>query len=153
MNIFDLLRKDHDEIKNILGKIDGASAADVAALVASLRPAVLTHMRAEEEVFYSVLEDYDPTEDLTERAENEHRDVERLLDRLRHLDPSSPSWRTIYRQAEDALLQHLRQEEVEMFRAARSVLGEADLEAMGEAFIARKQRVLQGGEPELQRFA
>jgi hemerythrin superfamily protein len=152
MIIFDLLKKDHDEVRDILDKIekdlrDDAGAA--ASLFAGLRPIVLAHAKAEEEVFYSVLEDHDQTEEMAEQAEDEHARVEEMLEQLGEEEPGDGAWQMIFEQMAQALRQHIRDEEGEMFRAAGAVLGEADLEAMGEAFAKRRQRAI-GGEAEAQ---
>jgi hemerythrin-like domain-containing protein len=110
---------------------------------------VLAHAKAEEEVFYSVLEDHDQTEEMAEQAEDEHARVEEMLEQLAEEEPGDGAWQMIFEQTAQALRQHISDEESEMFRAAGAVLGEADLEAMGEAFAKRRERAL-GSEPEAQ---
>ena len=147
MTIFDVLKKDHDEVKGILDKIDKdmrAGGGRCAALFEQLKPMVLAHARSEEEVFYSVLEDHDLTEDLAERAEDEHTRIEELLEEMDADVPGEASWRMIFEQVAGALRSHIQQEEGEMFRKTRELLGEQELQAMADAFIQRKQRLLTG---------
>jgi len=147
MTIFDVLKKDHDEVKDILDKIDKDIRGDGSgceALFHQLKPMVLAHSRAEEEVFYSVLEEHDLTEDLAEHAEDEHAAVEEMLEQMDEDEPGEASWRMVYEQMAAALRHHIQQEESEMFRNAREVLGEQDLQSMADAFAQRKQRVLSG---------
>ena len=154
MTIFDVLKKDHDEVKDILDKIDKDLRADgeqCAALFAALKPMVLAHSRAEEEVFYSVLEEHDQTEDLAERAEDEHAEVEEMLEQMGEEEPGEAGWRMVFDQMAAALRHHIRQEESEMFRKAREVLGEQDLQGLADAFTQRKQRVLSGDQEAQQR--
>jgi hemerythrin superfamily protein len=154
MTIFDLLKKDHDEIKDILDKIDADLRQDgneVGALFERLRPAVLAHAKAEEEVFYSVLEDHDQTEEMAEQAEDEHQEVEEMLEQMREEEPGDGTWRMIFQQAALALRDHIKEEEGEMFRAAGAVLGEPDLDAMAEAFAKHRERALSGEQDAQQR--
>ena len=156
MNIFDLLRKDHEEIKDILDKIDAdlhQDGAALSALFARLRSAVLAHAKAEEEVFYSVLEDHDQTEELAEHAEDEHQEVEEMLEQMSAEAPGDASWRMTFEHAARALRRHIREEESAMFRAARLVLGEPDLEAMSEAFAKRRERAGSSEETPQRRLA
>lgn len=154
MTIFDVLKKDHDEVKDILDKIDKNIRGDggqCQALFAQLKPMVLAHSRAEEEVFYSVLEEHDLTEELAEHAEDEHAEVEEMLEQMDEDEPGEASWRMVFDQMAAALRHHIQQEESEMFRKAREVLGEQDLQSMAEAFAQRKQRVLSGEQEAHQR--
>jgi hypothetical protein len=154
MTIFDVLKKDHDEVKDILDKIDKDIRADGSqceALFHQLKPMVLAHSRAEEEVFYSVLEEHDQTEDLAEHAEDEHGEVEEMLEQMAEDEPGEASWRMVYEQMSGALRHHIQEEETEMFRKAREVLGEQDLQSMADAFTERKQRVLSGEQEAQQR--
>jgi hemerythrin superfamily protein len=154
MTIFDVLKKDHDEIKDILDKIEKdirGNSGQCQALFAKLKPMVLAHSRAEEEVFYSVLEEHDQTEELAEHAEDEHAEAEEMLEQMDEEEAGEASWRMVFDQLAAALRHHIQQEEGEMFRKAREVLGEQDLESMGEAFVERKQRVLSGEQEAQQR--
>ena len=154
MTIFDVLKKDHDQVKDILDKIDKdirGDGAQCAALFDQLKPMVLAHSRAEEEVFYSVLEEHDQTEDLAEHAEDEHAEVEEMLEQMQEDDPGEASWRMVFDQMAAALRRHIQQEESEMFRKAREVLGEQELQSLADAFSERKQRVLTGEQEAQQR--
>ena len=154
MTIFDVLKKDHDEVKDILDKIDKDIRADgsqCAALFAKLKPMVLAHSRAEEEVFYSVLEEHDQTEDLAEHAEDEHAEVEEMLEQMGEDDAGEAGWRMVFDQMAASLRHHIQQEESEMFRKAREVLGEQELQSLGDAFSQRKERVLSGEQEAQQR--
>jgi len=154
MTIFDVLKKDHDDVKDILDKIDKDLRGDGSqceALFATLKPMVLAHSRAEEEVFYSVLEEHDQTEDLAEHAEDEHAEVEEMLEQMAEDEPGEASWRMVFDQMAASLRHHIQQEESEMFRKAREVLGEQDLQALADAFSQRKQRVLTGEQEAQQR--
>jgi hemerythrin superfamily protein len=154
MTIFDVLKKDHDEVKDILDKIDKDIRGDGSqceALFGRVKPMVLAHSRAEEEVFYSVLEEHDVTEDLAEHAEDEHAQIEELLEQMDEDEPGEASWRMAFEQMAGALRHHIQQEEGEMFRKAREVLSEQELLSMADAFTQRKQRVLTGGQDAQQR--
>lgn len=154
MTIFDVLKKDHDEVKDILDKIDKdlrANGEQCGALFDRLKPMVVAHSRAEEEVFYSVLEEHDLTEDLAEQAEDEQAEIEEMLDQMGEDDPGEASWRMLFEQMAKALRHHIQQEESEMFRKAREVLGEQELIGMADAFAQRKQRVLAGEQEAQQR--
>ena len=91
------------------------------------------------------------TEDLAEHAEDEHAHIEELLEQMDEDEPGEASWRMVFEQMAGALRHHFQQEEGEMFRKAREVLGEQDLQSMADAFAQRKQRVLTGEQEAQQR--
>ena len=59
MNIFDLLKKDHKSVKELLNQLialdDKGDEAQRDALVSQIRDELIPHARAEEAVFYNPL--------------------------------------------------------------------------------------------------
>lgn len=143
MMIFDALKRDHDEIKQLIAKIDSKKdAPDFDERFARLTALVVVHARAEEDTFYAELEEVDGLEERVERAAEEHQAVEALLGELGAGDLASAMWRQRFAEMRDALLRHIREEEGEVFGQARGALQDADLDRIGRAFSAERERLL-----------
>jgi hemerythrin superfamily protein len=150
MTIFDALKKDHDELKLLLAKIDSKKdAPDFTEQFDKLRALVVVHSRAEEDTFYAELEEFDEIEERAERATEEHQEVEALLNELGAGDLGSAEWRQTFAEMREALLRHIRDEESELFKEAASVLQETDLERMARAFAAERDRLINEEAPGL----
>ncbi len=148
MTIFDALKKDHDELKQLLAKLDTKKdAPDFADQFARLKTLVIVHARAEEDTFYAELEEFDALEEHAERAIGEHEAVEAMLGELSAGELGSTAWRLTFAEMREALLRHIRDEEHELFAQARAVLREADLERISRAFFAERDRLVGGATP------
>jgi hemerythrin superfamily protein len=86
MQILTLLKKDHDEVKDLLARIEKASRAKKVALFEKLKTDLLAHAHAEQDVFYTALEEHEEALDLALEAEVEHEVVERLIEEIDAID-------------------------------------------------------------------
>ena len=143
MTIFDALKKDHDELKLLLAKIDSKKdAPDFQEQFDKMRALFVVHSRAEEDTFYAELEEFDELEERAERAIEEHQEVEALLNGLGAGELGSAEWSQAFAEMREGLLRHIRDEEGELFKHATSVLRESDLERMARAFAAERERLI-----------
>jgi hypothetical protein len=150
MTIFDALKRDHEGVRAGLADVERASDSDIlAARFGALHALLLAHMRAEEDTFYAALEAIDETEERAEAAVDEHDAVEAMLAELGALEIGSAAWRAAFDAMRTALLKHFAEEERALFRAARGVLDETTLERLADAFLAERQRLLDGAAPAL----
>jgi hemerythrin superfamily protein len=130
MSIFDALKKDHDQIKGMIIQIEEKMGiGDIENLFEEFKATVLIHSRAEEDSFYSELE--------------EHQEVELMLGELDPGDAAAQEWRDTFSQIKADLLEHIHTEETELFRQAASLLAEDDLERLANSFMAERERLFQ----------
>lgn len=137
MSIYELLKKDHDEVKQMLTELVALNKDDDEArheLVENIRDAVVPHSRAEEMVFYNTLRSLEKTKHVVAHAYKEHLEAEALLRTLQLKDILDVDWKATAVKLKDALEHHFMDEEGRIFSAAKLVLSDNEVEMMGKAF-------------------
>lgn len=144
MQIFQLLKSDHAEVKKMLQKITETGGMKTRQkLFGALEEALVAHTRAEQQVFYRTLEDYDETADMALEAEVEHEIVDRLLADLSNMDVDPERWSAKCKVLRELVEHHIKEEESEMFRLARKVLDRKQIQELGERFQSIKKQQLE----------
>jgi hemerythrin superfamily protein len=139
--IFTVLIREHREVAAMLAEIarQGAGASETFE---RMRLALLTHSRAEEEVFYPVLQAEELTHDVAIDAWQEHRVVAALLRELHEMSSRGDRWMAKFAVLKENVEHHVEEEEGEMFRQARQVLDHAEQVSLAERFLRAKDRAL-----------
>lgn len=144
MSIFDALKKDHDQIREMITQIEERlGSGNIGDLFGEFKTTVLIHSRAEEDSFYSELEEFEESESRVEQSIEEHQEIELMLGELDADEAAAPEWRDTFSQIKADLLEHIHTEETELFRQAASLLAEDDLERLANSFMAERERLLQ----------
>jgi hemerythrin superfamily protein len=150
MSIFDALKRDHDEIKQLFARIDGRlEAAELGRVFARARTMVVVHSRAEEDSFYCELEEFDETEEPAERNTEEHQRIETMLDELSAGELGSAEWQRAFATMKELLLRHFASEESELFAQAKALLDAKDLARAERTYAAERERLLNEAPPVL----
>src|SRR6476620_12468845 len=135
MNAFTLLKADHKKVAGILEKIDETTERAVKTreeLFTQLKTELDIHTRIEETIFYPALKDTDETRDITLEAFEEHKLVKTLLGELESLGMDKEEWTAKFTVLKENIEHHVEEEEGEMFKKARKVLSENELEKLGD---------------------
>lgn len=143
MNAFTLLKADHEKVAGILEKIDETTERATKGreeLFAQLKNELDVHARIEEEILYPTLEEYEETRDISLEAYEEHAVVKRLLEELASAPKDDEQWTAKFTVLKENVEHHVEEEEGEMFKKARTVLSEDEIEALGERLQLAKQR-------------
>jgi hemerythrin-like domain-containing protein len=134
MNAFTLLKTDHKKVAGILEKLDSTTERGIKTreeLFTQLKTELDVHARIEETIFYPALEKADETRDITLEAFEEHRLVKQLLNELQSLAKDEEQWTAKFTVLKEQIEHHVEEEEGEMFKDARKVLSEKDIETLG----------------------
>jgi len=114
---FDMLKRDHDEIQNVLEQMlatDETQTWKRSMLLMKLAHKLDKHSYEEETVIYPALrEDNNMVE--ADQLETEHGHVKTLIFNLKQMDGDSPTWLETVRKLRDSLDEHIRMEENEVF--------------------------------------
>lgn len=139
MLIFDALKQDHDEVKELLAKAAETGGQKTRQrLFEKIRKALLAHAMAEQQTFYRALLDHEETADETMEAEVEHEIVTRLLEDMGATeDPER--WQAKCTVLKELVEHHIKEEEKEIFKAARKVLDKQQQQELAEEFLAAKK--------------
>jgi hemerythrin superfamily protein len=143
MSILDLLKQDHKEVSDLLSEMSETTDRAVKKrqeLFAECKTALLAHSHAELELFYKpLLKDGEDPDSLLE-AEVEHQVVERLLEDISATEPSDEKWLAKVTVLQELVEHHVKEEESEIFKAARKAYDKTQLDEMGARFEQRKQQ-------------
>lgn len=147
MQIYDLLKKDHREIRELLHELIALQDADDYRfiLIEEIRNALIPHSRAEESVFYNTIRAVDADKSLTLHAYREHIEAEALLRALQLKEKANFDWRSTAKKLLVALEKHIEEEENYIFVEARNFFSREEAEMMGDAFEKLKPEFVGGG--------
>jgi hemerythrin superfamily protein len=143
MNAIDLLTKDHKHLKTLLAKAATAKGEERREeLIETLRSELVAHERMEEEVFYPPLRENKKTHDIVLEGYQEHHVADLILDELLELPADSEMWQPKVKVLQENIEHHIEEEEGEMFKKARSIFSEEELEQLGARMEAVKKEAL-----------
>lgn len=144
MQIYDVLKNDHDAVKPLLDELltlIDAAVPDKMALAHHLRAELNAHHRAEEAVFYNSLRDLQEGAELVEKRYQEHAAADALLHLLSSPETLHLEWQEGVYALTDALEEHIADEESRIFTAARRLIQPEEAEMMAQAFLSLKQEL------------
>ena len=142
MNAFTLLKQDHEKMAGIMEKIDGTTERATKGreeLFTQLKNELDIHARIEEEILYPTLEEYEETRDISLEAYEEHALVKQLLEELAAAPKDDERWTAKFTVLKENVEHHVEEEEGEMFKKARKVLSEDEIENLGDRLQEAKQ--------------
>ncbi|CAN5311545.1 hemerythrin domain-containing protein [soil metagenome] len=145
MNIYDLLKQDHQEVSSLMEEVSktGDNAEKTRATkFAQIKEKLSVHSETEDQVFYSVLAEHDETRDIILEGREEHALVTRLMEELSQMAPDSEDWTAKFKVFMENVEHHVEEEEGEMFQKARKVLSDDEARRIGEQFQDQKQAML-----------
>ena len=140
MDIFNLLKEDHDKVKNLFQKLEKTEeTSERDELFGQLEHELTVHSRLEEEHFYPVLEHDPRTKDLISEALKEHKQVDQVLEDLMDMLPDDEDWDETLKELNRLVEHHVAEEENTMFPKARQVLGEEKAQELAELIQREKE--------------
>lgn len=143
MNAFNLLKSDHERVAGILTSIEETTERAVKGrdeLFTRLKAELDLHAKIEEEVFYPALEETKEARDITLEAYEEHRLVKRMLAELEVEPKDTEEWTAKFTVLKENIEHHVEEEEGELFKKARQVLSDDEVELIGERLQEAKKQ-------------
>jgi hemerythrin-like domain-containing protein len=135
-----LLERDHRRLEALLAQADEATAdAERTTLLAAIANELKAHELIEEKVLYPVLKSHADAKDIVLEGYQEHHVADLVLNELQHLPPSDERWGAKLTVLKENIEHHIEEEEGEMFKTARSILSDAQLEDIGQRMQALKE--------------
>lgn len=122
----ELLSRQHDEVRSLIGRLREAEGEDCKQLVNELSDKLIVHAKLEEKFFYPALREACPDE--VRQALADHHAVDELLDGLEGLSYLSPGFDEKLQSLLGDVEDHLEVEEDTLFPQARSL---SSLDDMG----------------------
>lgn len=146
MNAIQLLRSDHDRLRDLLPRLYDVSIASEERnrLREDVEKEIKIHSMVEEEIFYPAWKD--ATHDREDRdmyfeSIEEHHVVDMLLPELMTLDAASDSFRAKAKVLRELFEHHAGEEEEDMFPKAEQLFGPGRLDELGAQMVARRNEL------------
>lgn len=141
MSIIDMIKRDHDEARELMETITlEHDAREAAETFEELKTALLAHAKTEEEVLYPALARQEETHELVLEAKEEHTLAEQLLDELERGDSSDEAWHAKFVVLKTNVEHHMREEEKELLPKMKKMLNREDMDVLAEDFEEAKAR-------------
>ena len=136
MNIFEELRADHDQQRDLIDRLvaTAGDSDDRAKVFDELSAALDAHAAAEERHFYTALMDDDLTQEKARHSVAEHKELDDLVESLEEYDRTAPAWLETARELQHRLTHHLDEEEHEVFQMAGKALSDAQKESLATEY-------------------
>lgn len=135
MDLYQMLIQDHRTVDELFEKIEKSGENAVKTrqqLFEKLRHALETHTQIEEQIVYPDFKKHDGMKRFIGEALEEHNEVKTMLRRLGAMAPDSADWSKRIGELKKAVQHHVREEENEMFPAARKEIGREESEALAK---------------------
>ena len=143
MNAFNLLKADHEKVAGILASIEETTERAVKGrdeLFTRLKEELDLHAKIEEEILYPALEESEETREVTLEAYEEHRLVKLMLAELEEEPKDTEEWTAKFTVLKENIEHHVEEEEGEMFKNARQVLSDEEIETLGNQLQEAKRQ-------------
>ena len=147
MDIYEALKKDHEQVKELLDELVALQNDDEYryVLIDEIRNLLIPHSRAEESVFYNTLRAVNADKKVVFHGFQEHLEAETLLRTLQVMDKVNLEWKAVAEKLKEAVNHHIQEEESEIFAEAREAFTEEEAVAMCDAFEQLKPKIEQEG--------
>ena len=146
-NPITMLKADHVKVKQLLRKLEATTPRAMKErerLVREIERELKTHSQIEEELFYPTFKkcaEGTDAEDLFYEATEEHHVVDMVLPALKASNPKSHEFEAKAKVLKDLVEHHAHEEETQMFTAARRLMDDEQLRALGDLMQQRKETI------------
>jgi hemerythrin superfamily protein len=139
MDALELLKQDHQAVKDLFDQIDDAEdAKQRKRLFDQIDTQLNIHAHIEETVFYPEMQKIDELKDMVEEALEEHQEVKTLLEEIEGLDPDGDQFSASLEELMENVEHHVAEEEDEMFPKVRERCDQATLDRLGDQLESAK---------------
>jgi Hemerythrin HHE cation binding domain len=146
MNALTLLIDDHDRMKKLLNELESTTERGVktrSELFSTIKGELTIHEIIEEEIFYPELRAHPKARDIVLEGYQEHHVVDLVMKELEETPVDDESWGAKAKVMKENVEHHMEEEEGEMFKQARAVFDQAELEDLGGRMEARRESAKQ----------
>ena len=126
MDAISLLEEDHRKMKKLLSELESTTERGV---------------KTREEIFYPALKEHPKTKEIALEAYEEHHVVDMVMAEIEDVPYDDETWGAKFKVMKENIEHHIEEEENEMFKQARQVFEEDELESLGEQMRLRKEQL------------
>jgi hypothetical protein len=143
-NAIQLLEDDHKKVKKLLEQGDDTTENAVKTrteLYAKLKSEMEVHEAIEEEIFYPRLKEHPKAKEIVLEGYEEHHVVDTIMGELGETSVEDETWAAKFSVMKENIEHHIEEEEDDMFKKARDVFSQDELEELGAQMEARKKEL------------
>lgn len=138
MQIYELLKIDHDKVKKLLTSIEKTKDLD---LFAELKKEVILHSEAEEEAFYEPLEaKAGKIKIIVKTGHEEHDLVMKMMKKLDKIEDDE-EWMQLFSVIKKSLEAHIKMEEEDIFDLAKKHFSSQEAETIASKMKEKKEKM------------
>ena len=133
-NALTMLKEDHDKVKRLLTELESTTERGVQTrerLFATIKGELTVHEIIEEEIFYPELKAHPKAKDIVLEGYEEHHVVDEIMGELEATDVTDETWGAKFTVMKENIEHHIEEEEGDMFKQARQVFDDDELEDLG----------------------
>jgi hemerythrin superfamily protein len=144
MDALELLKKDHDTVKELFEKAEGNNnEKQQKQLFEQIKAELETHTHIEETIFYPAVEKFDELKDMVLESLEEHKQVKTLLREMENLTEDSEKFEPKLKVLMENVEHHAEEEEEgKMFPKLRKLMNSETLDQLGQELEAAKNKQL-----------
>ncbi len=139
MDIFEEIRNEHEQIKDMLAALGQGGRDDDA--FEKLRTELTAHHKAEEQTLFKRLETEDAVRDTVLEGYEEHKVIGRILTDIAQTTADDEKWAAKLEVLTENVEHHVEEEEGTLFEGARPLLADGEAESLYEQFEAAKSKL------------
>ena len=144
INAVDLLRSQHEEVDQLIEKIENSNGAEKRALFEELADKLAAHATIEEKLFYPSVMDKKTRELLVESTE-EHLSIKRLLADMLDLEVDDEHFDAKLSVIKEQVRHHAHQEEEgSLFPKVKRLMSSDELAALGNEMLSMFETLIEG---------
>lgn len=147
MDALKLLKADHKKVKTLFGEVEDLGDRANAArkkLFQKIDEELTIHAKIEETIFYPEFRRRagkgEETDEVLEAYE-EHKLVKTLIGELENLDPKDETYKPKLSVLKELVDHHVKEEEGPMFKMARELFEQDELDEIGDRLMAAKEEL------------
>lgn len=152
MDALKLLKQDHEKVKKLLEEADETTERAVKTrteVLAKIKHELTVHEIIEEELVYPAFQKQAKLKDVVLEGYEEHHVVDTIMGELLETDVEDETWAAKLAVMKENIEHHIEEEEGEMFKKARQLFSDLELETLGNAIEARKKEVQDASEKKI----
>jgi hemerythrin superfamily protein len=139
LNIQDIIRMDHTKVNTLFLQIDGTDDPHkLQEYFGQVYKDLMVHSEAEEQVVYPTVRPYYSE---TQELYDEQAELKKKLDEIKSISPTAPEFKSKIQDLKSIVLEHVRQEESEMFAKIRENFSDEQKEQLATQFRSAKSQL------------
>lgn len=143
--IFDQLKKEHTQLKNLLEKGLFVEPRDRKFYIEQLRAEIIPHARGEEKTLYALVRERvtsleDDSLEMVNDGYEQHFMADGLLHELSEMDVHSERWLSVFKILKDNLHHHMAEEESQIWWLAKNIFDHDEQKRLLEVYWIVKAR-------------